>query len=92
MVAALVLAGALFAGSPLAVQGHYFVRDGKPFFWLGDTNWSLFTLYTAAEAREYLEHRAHQEFTVINVMMVFSGGPAQTHPGEHGRQRPFSWW
>jgi len=74
LAAVLVSTGALFAGS-LTVQGHYFVRDGKAFFWLGDTNWSLFTLYTATEADEYLEHRARQGFTVINVMMAFSGGP-----------------
>ena len=71
----LLSTAALFAASPVSVQDHYFVRDGNPFFWLGDTNWSLFTLYTPAEAEEYLDHRARQGFTVINVMITFSGGP-----------------
>ncbi len=74
-LAGLVFAGAL-AGAPwLTTQDHYFVHDGKPFFWLGDTNWALFNLYTPAEAAGYLDHRARQGFTVVNVMMIFSGGP-----------------
>ena len=83
------------ADKPLRVSpdGRYFVRDGKPFFWLGDTNWSLFNLYTAAEAEEYLDHRSRQGFTVVNVMIVFNGGPglktgAQNQDGEE----PFLKW
>ena len=63
------------AGAHLTTDGHSFLRDGKPFFWLGDTNWALFTLYTSSEAEEYLAHRAKQGFTVVNVMMIFSAGP-----------------
>ncbi len=75
LVATITLAGTLAAAPRISTNGHYFLRDGKPFFWLGDTNWTLFTLYTPSEAEEYLDHRARQGFTVINVMMIFSGGP-----------------
>ena len=27
-------------------DGRYFVRDGAPFFWMGDTVWSLVNRYT----------------------------------------------
>jgi hypothetical protein len=73
---------ALAAAPLLTPSGHYFVRDGKPFFWLGDTAWTISTSYTPAEAEEYLEHRARQGFTVINVMMVFTGGPGGVKPAE----------
>lgn len=56
-------------------NGRYFVRNGKPFFWLGDTAWSLFTLYTPQEAEEYLRHRRQQGFTVVHTMIAFNGGP-----------------
>jgi len=59
------------AGSgPLKVSenGRYFVKDGGPFFWLGDTTWSLVNQYTKEEAEFYLEYRRKQGFTVEHVM------------------------
>jgi hypothetical protein len=32
-------------------------RDGRPFFWLGDTAWPLFAQYTKAQAEAYLANR-----------------------------------
>ncbi|MGE5644962.1 MAG: DUF4038 domain-containing protein [Acidobacteriota bacterium] len=86
-----------FAGILLAAQlttnGHHFARDGKPFFWLGDTAWTIANLYTPAEAEEYLEHRARQGFTVINVMIVFNGGPGMKTSGEDAAGNlPFLDW
>jgi hypothetical protein len=89
----IVSASRLAAASPLTTHGHYFVRDGKPFFWLGDTAWTIFNLYTPAEAEEYLEHRAHQGFTLVNVMMVFTGGPGvKPQAGNTAGQLPFLNW
>ena len=34
-------AAALAAAPQLSTRGHYFLRDGQPFFWIGDTNWTL---------------------------------------------------
>jgi hypothetical protein len=71
----MVFAGALAGAPVLTPNGRYFVRNGQPFFWLGDTAWTIANLYAPAEAEEYLAHRARQGFSVINVMMVFTGGP-----------------
>jgi hypothetical protein len=45
-------------------------EDGKPFFWLGDTGWLLFTKLTREEALEYLNTRRQQGFNVIQSMVL----------------------
>jgi Protein of unknown function (DUF4038)/Putative collagen-binding domain of a collagenase len=53
-------------------NGHYFVdRDGKPFFWLGDTAWPLFSDYTGEQAKAYLRNRAAKGFTVIQGVLTW---------------------
>ena len=47
-----------------------FLRDGKPFFWLGDTAWLLFKNLTDAEIETYLRNRAMKGFTVIQATLV----------------------
>ena len=77
---------------PLKVSdnGRYFVRNGKPFFWLGDAVWSLFTLYAKEEAETYLEHRKKQGFNVFQTMIVFDGGPGlKTRYGNTEGNEPF---
>ncbi len=49
---------------------HYLLRDGKPFFWLGDTAWELFHALSRDEADRYLERRAEQGFTVIQAVAL----------------------
>jgi hypothetical protein len=46
-------------------------QDGTPFFWLGDTAWSL-TKLTRDEIRRYLTDRAAKGFTVIQVTGGFN--------------------
>jgi hypothetical protein len=80
------------SGSMLAVSenGRYFVRDGAPFFWMGDTVWSLVNRYTPEEAEDYLEHRRRQGFNVVHVMILFDGGPGLTTPAADSQsQLPF---
>jgi hypothetical protein len=48
----------------------YLLKDGKPFFWLGDTGWELFHRLTREEADEYLKRRAEQGFTVIQAVVL----------------------
>ncbi len=48
----------------------YLLKDGKPFYWLGDTGWELFHRLTKEEADEYLERRAAQGFTVIQAVVL----------------------
>jgi hypothetical protein len=44
--------------------------DGKPFFWLGDTDWELFHRLTREEADELLETRKQQGFNVIHTVAL----------------------
>ena len=50
---------------------HYLVKkDGKPFFWLGDTAWELFHRLNREEAKKYLQYRADKGFTVIQAVVL----------------------
>lgn len=50
----------------------YLIKDGKPFFWLGDTAWLIFANITEEEAYIYLKNRADKGFTVIQAVLVYS--------------------
>jgi hypothetical protein len=52
-------------------------QEGKPFFWLGDTLWEQFRLYTEEDARTILEKRKAQGFTVIQIMLTGLGDGSQ---------------
>ena len=53
----------------------YFVdADGKPFFWLGDTAWPLFSQYSLDEAERYLRRRAEQGFNVVKGVLAWPLG------------------
>jgi len=55
-------------------NGRYFVdQDDRPFFWLGDTQWELFSLFTFDEAEMILENRRAKGFTAIQVMITGVG-------------------
>jgi hypothetical protein len=61
-------------------NGHYFVdENGDPFFWLGDTQWELFRLFTIDEARMILENRRSKWFSVIQVMLTGVGDGTKTN-------------
>ncbi|UKT65414.1 glycoside hydrolase family 140 protein [Pedobacter mucosus] len=52
-------------------NGRYLMTgDGKPFFWLGDTGWLLFSRLTREEAVKYLDDRKEKGFNVIQVMLL----------------------
>lgn len=54
-------------------NGRFLVRDdGTPFFWLGDTAWALCHTQDRADAAHYLDVRAGQGFTVIQIPAVMS--------------------
>jgi hypothetical protein len=63
--------------SPLKISANhrYFTTlDGKPFFWLGDTGWLLFSKLNREDAEKYLEDRHQKGFNVIQVMVLHSVG------------------
>jgi Protein of unknown function (DUF4038)/Putative collagen-binding domain of a collagenase len=62
-----------FSRLTVSSNGHYLMtKNGKPFFWLGDTGWLLFSKLTREEADEYLEDRRKKGFNVIQVMVLHS--------------------
>src|SRR5687768_16068927 len=48
----------------------YLLKDGKPFFWLGDTAWELFHRLDRDEANRYLKRRSEQGFTVVQAVVL----------------------
>jgi Protein of unknown function (DUF4038) len=45
-------------------------QKGKPFFYLGDTAWTLFKRLNREEVEEYLQNRAAKGFTVIQAYVL----------------------
>ncbi|MDP6779362.1 MAG: DUF4038 domain-containing protein, partial [Candidatus Latescibacteria bacterium] len=63
--------------SPIQVRPdiRYFVDpNGQPVFWLGDTQWELFRLFTVDEAMHILEDRRTKGFSVILIMLTGVSG------------------
>lgn len=54
----------LCAQISISENHRYLLRNGKPFFRLGDTAWELFHRLNKEQADQYLERRAEQGFTV----------------------------
>ena len=97
-VVALLLVGAAVvcpAATPaFSTAGHLMLRDGRPFFWLGDTGWLLMRL-GPEDVRCYLDDRAAKRFNVIQMMAIRTDHietsptyktPIANYAGEH----PFS--
>jgi hypothetical protein len=62
--------------APIRVSsnGRYFVDgDSNPFYFLGDTQWELFRLFTLDEARRILDDRKSRGFSVVMVMLCGIG-------------------
>jgi hypothetical protein len=81
------LASAAFGQTPgaslelrVSENGRCFLRGGTPFLWMGDTAWSIVNRYTPEEAAFYLEERRKQGFNVLNIMLLFNGGPGMVTP------------
>ena len=56
-----------FSVSP---NGRYLLKDGKPFFWMGDTGWELFHRLNRDEAETYFRKRSEQGFNVIQAVVL----------------------
>jgi len=86
LAACLSLATSCLAG-PLRVSlnGRYFIdaATGKPFFWLGNTQWAIFRGFTVDEARLTVDSIKSKGFTVLATMLV--GGPVATVPNSEGQ-------
>lgn len=66
-----VIAEAQLQPLKISANKRYFqTKDGKPFFWLGDTGWLLFKKCKKDEALRYLDTRKQQGYNVIQVMLL----------------------
>lgn len=75
LLALLLLLGvnAMAQMQPLKISANkrYFqTKDGKPFFWLGDTGWLLFVKCKREDAVLYLDTRKQQGFNVVQAMLL----------------------
>lgn len=64
-----IVAGAM-AQFTVSDNHRYLLKNGKPFFWMGDTGWELFHRLTLDEASQYLKRRAEQGFTVVQAVAL----------------------
>ncbi|MCL2059652.1 MAG: glycoside hydrolase family 140 protein [Oscillospiraceae bacterium] len=53
-------------------SGRCFMRDGRPFFWMGDTIWPAVSWYTIDELKAYFAKRREQGFTVAHIMLPWT--------------------
>src|ERR1700744_6358623 len=60
----------LLAQFSISSNKHYLLKDGKPFFWMGDTAWELFHRLNREDADRYLKHRSEQGFNVIQAVAL----------------------
>ena len=62
----------LYSSAQFSVSSNkrFLLKDGKPFFWLGDTGWELFHRLNSTEAEKYLHRRSEQGFTVIQAVAL----------------------
>jgi hypothetical protein len=78
-----VLPGNAAADGPLktSANGRYFVdQTGRPFFWLGDTAWALFTQCSMPQTEHYLKVRSEMGFTVIQAVLAWGNGSGSETP------------
>jgi hypothetical protein len=66
----LIVAQSLRAQFSVSDNQHFILKNGKPFFWLGDTAWELFHRLNREEADLYLKTRSEQGFTVIQAVIL----------------------
>ncbi|HLT79951.1 MAG TPA: glycoside hydrolase family 140 protein [Cyclobacteriaceae bacterium] len=67
----ILLAADAFAQIRVSDNGRYLqTQDGKPFFWLGDTDWELFHRLTREEIETLINTRHEQGFNVLQAVAL----------------------
>jgi hypothetical protein len=59
-----------FTQFSISSNKRFLLKDGQPFFWLGDTGWELFHRLDRTEADTYLKKRSEQGFTIIQAVVL----------------------
>jgi hypothetical protein len=66
----IILALQSFSQFTISDNHRYLLKNGKPFYWLGDTGWELFHRLNKDEVNEYFKKRAEQGFTIIQAVVL----------------------
>lgn len=63
---------AVHASSQFTISDNrrYLLKNGQPFFWLGDTGWEMFHRLNKDEVDKYFKKRAEQGFTIIQAVVL----------------------
>lgn len=56
--------------SRVQIKSNYFTRDGKPFFYQGDTLWMAFSKLTVEEWKEIMAVRRAERFTITQISVL----------------------
>lgn len=59
-----------FSQFTISDNRRYLLKNGLPFFWLGDTGWELFHRLNKDEVDKYFKKRAEQGFTIIQAVVL----------------------
>lgn len=51
-------------------NGRYLTENGKPFFWLGDTDWEMFHRLTREEIESFINIRSEQGYNVLQAVAL----------------------
>lgn len=66
----IILVQQSFSQFTISENHRYLLKNGKPFYWLGDTGWELFHRLNKDEVKEYFKKRSEQGFTVIQAVVL----------------------
>ncbi len=58
-------------GLQISKDGHSLLKDGKPYFWLGDTGWLLLT-QSPEDVEYYFEDRVAKGFNTIQIEEIWN--------------------
>ena len=64
----LIASSHAFSQITVSDNKRFLSENGKPFFWLGDTDWEMFHRLTREEAVQFINVRAEQGFNVLQVV------------------------
>ena len=59
-----------FSQFSISDNHRYLLKNGKPFFWLGDTGWELFHRLNKDDVNEYFKKRSEQGFTIVQAVVL----------------------
>lgn len=59
-----------FAQFSVSDNHRYLLKNGKPFFWMGDTGWELFHRLNKDDVETYFKKRSEQGFTIVQAVVL----------------------